>query len=194
MTGRMNRRPDPETSGAQDPFAPPGQGPDDSTFDLARDSGPHAAPPSQDVAPVVPQTRKPVAYKAPPGGLSNFVLWAFAGVGLLAVAGGSAWFFVGAARKATPVVAGAVAPVAAPAKPVVWKPVQTGDAVLVQVDAPRDARLLLDGEPLPSNPVRLVRGSVHTIAAVNPDGAQTSVKVTADAAKTVKLKLGRKRR
>jgi hypothetical protein len=199
--------PPPDAHGGKDPFAPPdAEGHDDSTFALAPHSRAHATRLSEDVRPVVPEARRPVAYKAPSGGLGNFILWAFAGLGFLGAVGGGIRYAMN--RSAAPEAAAASGPGApagpagaggpgaaasAPAKPVAWKAVETGDAVLVRVDAPRGARLLLDGQPLPSNPVRLTRGTVHTITAVTDGGAQAAVEVTADKAKTVKLRPGRKR-
>jgi hypothetical protein len=193
MNGMMSP---PDAPGGRDPFAPPdSDGADDSTFHLAPHSGAHAARQSTDVQPVVPEARRPVAYKGPPGGFSNFVLWAFAGLGLLGAGGMGIRYLMNVSAPAAPAAAapGPARAAAPPEKPVVWKAVETGDGVLVQVDAPRNARLLLDGQPLPSNPVRLARGSVHTIAAVTDAGAQASVSVTADRPKTVKLRPARKR-
>jgi hypothetical protein len=171
--------PPPDPPPGQDPFAPPdADGHDDSTFALAPHSRAHQTRLSQDVQPVVPEARRPVAYKSPSGGLSNLVLWAFASLGFLGAAGVGIRYAMN--RNTAPAgapaaaAAGPAPAAAAPAKPVTWKAVETGDGVLVQVDAPRNARLLLDGQPLPSNPVRLPRGTVHTIAAVTDSGAQAS--------------------
>jgi hypothetical protein len=70
------------------------------------------------------------------------------------------------------------------------------DAVLINVAvSPQDARLMLDGEPLPSNPVRLPRGAKpHTLAAA-ADGFTPAVEeFTADKNKTVRLQLARTQR
>jgi hypothetical protein len=194
----MKRREDPESDAdadadigagpeaGSDAFAHPAEGPDDSTFELAQDSGPHVTKPSHDVDPIVLQPRKPVAYNGARGGMSKLLVWGFAGLGFLVVAGVGVRFMIGSGREVVP-----AATVGAPPAPVPAKPV--GEGVLIQVEAPRRARLLLDGEDLPSNPVRLQRGSVHTIAAVGEDGEQAEVLVTADAPKTIELRLGRKK-
>ena len=67
--------------------------------------------------------------------------------------------------------------------------------MLVTIDvSPRSARLLLDGEPLVSNPVPLARGTKHTIGAL-ADGFEGSLTtVTADKRKTVRIVLRKARR
>jgi hypothetical protein len=139
---------------------------------------------------------EPGEYKAPREGMSNLVLWAFAGLGLLAVIG-SAVRFLRSGPKAPPVVAGvpATSDQAAIPEPTVWKPVELGPNVLVTIDvSPRSARLLLDGEPMLSNPVQLPRGTKHTIGAL-ADGFEGSLTtVLADKRKTVRVVLRKARR
>jgi hypothetical protein len=57
---------------------------------------------------------------------------------------------------------------------------------------PRSARLLLDGEPLPSNPARLTKGSTHTLTAVADGFEPATLQVTAEKPTTVRLKLKRR--
>jgi len=126
------------------------------------------------------------ARKGPREGASNLILWAFAGLGVLAVIGSAIRFL----RSGPGTPAAAVGAAAEPASPTVWKPVELGPNVLVTVDvSPRSARLLLDGEPLASNPVPLMRGTKHTIGALADgfEGALTSV--TADKRKTIRIVL-----
>jgi hypothetical protein len=134
-------------------------------------------------------------YKGPRGGTSHLVLWAFAGLGVLAVIGSAVRFFrSGPEPEASAATSGSTEPAAA-AQPTVWKPVELGPNVLVTVDvSPRSARLLLDGEPMMSNPIPLARGSKHTIGALADgfEGALTTV--TADKRKTVRLVLKRAKR
>jgi hypothetical protein len=77
---------------------------------------------------------------------------------------------------------------------VTWKPVQTGDAVLVTVEVtPRSARLLLDGGPMPSNPARLDKGTSHTITAMAPGFETATAEVAAKEATTIRLRLKKAR-
>ncbi len=135
-------------------------------------------------------------YKAPREGMSNLLLWAFAGLGMLAVIGSALRYFRGgsAASESAAAPASASDPAAA-AQPTVWKPVELGPNVLVTVDvSPRSARLLLNGEPMVSNPVPLARGTKHTIGAL-ADGFEGSLTtVTADKRKTVRIVLRKARR
>ena len=129
-------------------------------------------------------------YKKPPTGAGNSFLFGLAGIGLLALLAGGAWYVKRTTRGLS--VPAVISEVEKPAG-VKWTPVYTGDAVLVTVDVtPRNARLMLDGEPLPSNPVRVPRGSVtHKLTAV-ADGHEPSTEVfQADQARTVKLRLAR---
>jgi hypothetical protein len=146
--------------------------------------------------------REPVAYRKPPGGIGNFVIWALAAVGL-----GAAILFGARVLKrgvegnrgespqaVTIKAAPAQGAAAAPAKPVTWKPVQRGDAVLVTIEvSPRSARLLLDGGPMPSNPVHLDKGTSHTITAEAPGFQPETAEVTAQEATTIRLRLKRAR-
>jgi hypothetical protein len=143
----------------------------------------------------MPEPPEPTEYKTPREGMSNLVLWAFAGLGLLAVIGSAVRFLRGGPRD-TPVAAGApgTSPQTA-SEPTVWKPVELGPNVVVTIDvSPRSARLLLDGEPLVSNPIALPRGTKHTIGAL-ADGFEGSLTtVVADKRKTVRVVLRKARR
>jgi hypothetical protein len=190
----------------EDPFSPPGTsgagGAQELELALGREvrraPAPVAGDPGEPPLPASP--RQPVAYKNPPGGIGNFVIWLFAAVGL----GAAVLFGAGVLKRgvegsqAAPSGAAAIgaAPsrAAEPAKPVTWKAVQTGDAVLVTVEVtPRSARLLLDGGPMPSNPARLDRGTSHTITAMAPGFETATAEVAAKEATTVRLRLKKAR-
>ena len=129
-----------------------------------------------------PEPRPRTVYAKPPQGASNLLLWTFAAVGFLAVAGGGVWAWK--SRAPAPEAAN---------KPVVWRSVARGDEVLVTVEIlPRNTtvtRLLLDGDPAPSNPLLLARGTIHQIIAVADGFAPAGAQVVADRPKTVHLKL-----
>lgn len=168
-----------------DPFRPPE---DSGHAPLELAPAPERRPaPEQTVPPIVPSSPEPVVHARLPGGAGNLVLWGFAALGVLAIVGAGAYFL----RRGVQVTA-AAAPAAEEPKPVTWKEVGTGNAVLVTVEVkPRNARLLLDGTPLPSNPVRLARGSTHRIGAMADGYAASAVEVTADEEKTVTIALER---
>ena len=196
---RMSERP-------EDPFAPPGTsragGSDEPELALAREVRRAPAPTAGDPGePALPTAaRQPVAYRKPPGGIGNFVIWLFAAVGL-----GAAVLFGASVLKrgtessrpgSTPATTIQAAPAAAPApaKPVTWKPVEKGAAVLITVEVtPRTARLLLDGGPMPSNPVQLDKGTSHTITAMAPGFEPATAEVTAQEATTIRLRLNKAR-
>lgn len=176
--------------GPADPFAPPGVD-TEATLDLTeRPSPPRPAMPAPEEPLFIPQGRKPVEYRKPGG---NPVLW----VALMGGLGAAGFFGWRSWQQPAAVKPMATAPVAAaPAKPVTWKPVQTGDAVLVTVElSPRapSARLLLDGEPVSSNPVRIPKGGKHTVMAVADGFEPASAEITADSAQTVRLRLKKSR-
>jgi hypothetical protein len=159
-----------------------------------------AAPPSATLAELEPEhvinspVRKPVTYKRPDGGVGTYMLWGLALLGLGVVVVFGARFLRGTVegRAVAKPTAAAAAP-AAPAAPVHWTAVSDGTSVLVTVEVqPRKGvRLLLDGAPLPSNPVSLPRGSKHTITAFAEGYAAADLDVTADVAKSVRLQLQR---
>lgn len=142
--------------------------------------------PSGSFEPPAIAARKPIEYKKPTGGLSNAVLFGFAGLGLLAVVGVGAKLL----RSAHDEIG--QAPEAAPIPPrTEYKALAADDAVLITVNAsPRNARLLLDGEPLPSNPVRLPRSKTQHKIAAFADGYEAAAEiVVADTPKTISIKL-----
>ena len=169
----------------RDPFAPP----DDGQTPLELAAAP-ARPRATAAEPLpLPQPRARVVYPKPPGGASNLLLWTFAAVGFVALAAGGVWLW----RRQAAGAEQARAP-APPPKPVVWQTLPRGEGVLVTIDvAPRSARLLLDGEPLPSNPVLLPRGSVHHLAALADGFEPANESLTADGARTVRVRLKRAR-
>lgn len=190
------------TEGPEDRFAPPGDH-QDVTLEVA-ESGPRGRPTSgtmaDDAQLHVPEPRRPVKYKQQ-GGFGNLLVWLIGGGCLLAAAGFGAVTarrMLGGGEGSGPAqvtVAPAPGQAAAPAKPVVWKPVTTGDAVLVTVEAtPRSARLLLDGAPVESNPIRVPRGGTHTVQAMADGYEPASAEVVADGPRTIKLKLKKSRR
>lgn len=196
---RMSERP-------EDPFAPPGSsgadGSQEPELELGREVRRAAAPVAGDPGEPALSTaaRQPVAYKKPAGGIGNFVIWIFAAAGLGAAvlfgAGVLKRGFEGSASGPTPAATIQAAPArpAAPAKPVTWKAVDRGAAVLVTVEVtPRSAKLMLDGGPMPSNPVHLDKGSSHTITAMAPGFEPATAEVTAEEATTVRLKLKKSR-
>jgi hypothetical protein len=190
----------------EDPFAPPGTsgagGSQEPELALGREVRRAPAPVAGDPGEPALSTaaRQPVAYKKPPGGFGNFLIWLFAAVGL-----GAAVLFGASVMKrgvegsrpgSTPAASIQAAPSkgAAPAKPVTWKAVEQGAAVMITVEVtPRSARLLLDGGPMPSNPVHLDKGSSHTITAMAPGFEPATAEVTAEEATTVRLRLKKSR-
>jgi hypothetical protein len=174
-----------------DPFRPPGH--EEKPLELA---APPAAPAAKGTmsppgsAPAALSPRKPVKYRRPLVSWVTVVVLGFAVVGAAAV--GNMAF-----RRVTRI---ALTPRAttrtAPAAPVVYRELAKDDAVLVNIQvSPREARLMLDGEPLVSNPVRLPRGpAVHSLAGTADGYAPMVEEFTADKPKTVHLKLGRPRR
>jgi hypothetical protein len=136
-----------------------------------------------------PRPRPKVAYPRMPGSAGNLVLWTFAGIGFVALGAASVWLMKRAVEAPRVDLAGAL-------KPIVWKPLPHLDEVLVTIDvAPNSARarLLLDGDPLPSNPVLLPRGTVHRIHVVADGYEAEELEVKADARKTVRVELERAR-
>lgn len=124
-------------------------------------------------------------FKKPSTGY-GFILYGLAFLGLIALVGGLAW-------KMKLGVEGAAAP--KPAGPAVYKPLAMDDAVLIEFKVtPRDARLLLDGDPLPSNPARLPRGAAPRKIVAHADGfSPAAADFVADQPKTIELKLKKQR-
>jgi hypothetical protein len=173
------------------PFEPPAD-PLAPTVELTVDAAQAMSAARHEVPLPAPKRREPLRYQRP-NRLLNLGLFAFAGVGLVAVV-------LYGARLLRDRVEGTSAAAAAPAaaappQPVAWRPVEKGDAVLVTIEvSPKSARLLLDGEPLPSNPVRLPRdGARHTLSASAPGYAPAAQELSAEGPKTVRIKLRKAR-
>jgi hypothetical protein len=182
------------TSRRRDPFQPPGAS--DPRIELAAE--PAKAPAPGTMAPEsppssarsTPMARRPLEYRRPGVSWVTVVVLGFAAVGIAAVGGT-------VVKKVTGLTSRTPAPrLEQPAAPVVYQPLAKDDAVLVTIQvSPRTARLMLDGEPLVSNPVRLPRGpKPHTLAATAEGYAPTVEEFSADATKTVHLRLPRARR
>lgn len=75
--------------------------------------------------------------------------------------------------------------------PVNWQPVAQGDAVLIQMQlVPRNARVLIDGVPADSNPVRLQKSAkVHKFVVMASGHLTQTVSVSAAKATTLNIKL-----
>jgi hypothetical protein len=131
----------------------------------------------------VPQRRKPLRYKRPGTSWVTFVILGFAAVGMAAVGGTAVKKLL---KTAMPAVTQP-----APARPVTYAALAKDDAVLVRVQVwPRDARVLLDGEPAVSNPLRILRGKTqHRLSASAPGYQSAMQDFTAEAGRTVRLLL-----
>ncbi len=135
---------------------------------------------------VIPEARKPVKYKRQGGGWVTvmFILLAFVGsVGLATV------FFKQAdlVGRATRLLNGTKGK--EPYKPVVYKALEEDGAVWITVEVtPKKARLLLDGGPIASNPVRVSPGS-HRITALADGHESEAEEFTADKARTIRFNL-----
>lgn len=132
-----------------------------------------------------PAPRAPVRYKGPRSSWVVVAVLGLAGIGIFALA----YLFV--PRLKAWVDGGARPGAVLPHKPVVYRELARDDAVLVTVEvSPRSARLLLDGDPLPSNPVRLPRdGALHRLSALADGHEPAELPFVADKVKTVKIKL-----
>jgi hypothetical protein len=171
------------------PFLPPDLGAD-APAPLELSDVPKRPLPEVDTSPVIAPP-PPVTYKNPDAAGRTFLVLLLAAAGLGVV-------FLGfkLLRSKVEVQANAAqAEVKAPPKPIVWKALAKGDGVLITVEleprAVRGARLLLDGNPLVSNPVLLPRGSEHRLAATADGHEPAVVDFTAEAAGSIKLRLRR---
>jgi hypothetical protein len=178
-------------SRSRDRFRPPGS---DAPIEL----GSPAETPSKDAPPATlappgplaaPVPRRPLQYRRPGISWVTVLVLGFAAVGVAAVCG---TMF----KRLTTLAFSRAREVARPAAPVIYNPLAKDDGVLVSVQvSPRHARLMLDGEPLVSNPVRQPRGpKPHKLAATAEGYAPTVEEFTADATKTVQLRLPKARR
>jgi hypothetical protein len=168
---------------SQDPFAPPEPPPLAPELDDQRPRRPAAGP---DAALFVesPSKTRPVRYKKP---TTSFLFPALAVIGLVSVVGVTARLL----RRGAEAVQTASAAPPPPPKPVEYKELGRQDGALVTIEvSPKGARLLLDGAPLPSNPVWLPRGSGPRTLAVAADGYAPHVQeIDADGPRTLKVKL-----
>jgi hypothetical protein len=168
----------------RDPFRPPAH--ENRPLELAE----HPAARTAEVeGPMVevPTVRKPLRYRRPTTSWLTVVVLGFAGVGLVAVAGLALKKVkgLGSIHREAPAVE----------RPVVYHELAGDNAVLVEVRVtPRDARLMLDGEPVTSNPLRVPRGpAVHKLAAMAQGYAPLVEEFTADGPRTIRLRLPRAR-
>jgi hypothetical protein len=168
-----------------DPFRPPAH--EERPLELAA----HPAARTAEVeGPLLepPTVRKPLRYRRPGTSWVTVVVLGFAAVGLVAVAGL-------AMRKLGGLAAPRREQAPEQSRPTVYRELPNDNAVLVEVKvSPREARLMLDGEPITSNPLRVPRGpAVHKLAATAEGYAPTVEEFTADMPKTIRLKLPRAR-
>jgi len=177
---------------SKDPFAPPGEA-DASPLELAHAPVRPAATEVPEPEVIAPRER--VVYKKPPGGASNFVMWALAGVGVLALVLFTAKLLKREVESTTGGGGSAAAAPQPPPKPVTWTEVEKGDAVLITVETNiKKAQLYVDGEPMASNPVHLDRGTTHVIQAVADGYQPVEQEITVGEPTTLKLKLRRQKR
>jgi hypothetical protein len=184
------------SSRRRDPFRPPetqGQRSLELAQVPAKPAGPATLAPPDGAAPSSPAStaiRPRVKYKRMGWSWVTLVVLGFAAVGVATVGGGLV-------KKVTALVMPGPRVIAPrPAAPVIYRPLAKDDAVLVEIQvSPAEARLMLDGEPLPSNPVRLPRGAKpHKLAAMADGYAPLVQELVADKAKTVHLTLPRAKR
>jgi hypothetical protein len=172
------RRPD-------DPFLPPGAAA--PTPELAE--RPPRTTPSLEITPppvAPPRARQPLRYRKPATSWVTVVILAFAAVGVAAVGGNLMKKVLGTAGPS---------PVEQAAKVISYSALSKDDAVLVTVQvSPRDARLMLDGEPILSNPLRLLRSKApHTVSVSAPGYRPATKEVVPDGHKTLRFALEKDR-
>ncbi len=163
----------------RDPFKPSSE--TLPTVDLLVLPASKAAP--QTIAPMAPsQPRQPLNYRSPRTGWVMVVVLLLAVIGFATV-GRPIWLHFTGKNLELPSLGDDKKPE--------YKSLEMDDAVLVDIDVtPAHAKLNLDGEPLPSNPVRLPRdGQTHRITATAPDHEPATYTFLPDKAKTLQLKL-----
>jgi hypothetical protein len=170
---------------SKDPFRPPGA--EEPTPELAE--LPRRAAPSNDLAPPAmpePERRRPLKYRKPSTSWVTFVVLGFAAVGMAAIGGTALKKLMG---RDIP------SPAEQSAKIISYAALSKDDAVLVTVQlSPRDARVMLDGEPTVSNPLRILRSKTpHKIAVSAPGYAGVMQEIVPDASKTVRFNLKKQR-
>lgn len=136
-----------------------------------------------------PKPHKPRVYRRPR--TTPLLVW------LLALVGAAVIFaaLTKGVRRVfeTPMEVAAWTTASAPKKD--WKPVASGhDEVLVNVKTwPKQAQILLDGQPASSNPLLLPRSDrVHDITVMAPGYAPQTVRQSAAASATVTVKLAKR--
>jgi hypothetical protein len=171
----------------RDPFRPPLH--EEKPVELAE--APSRPAPAVDLPPPRPpstvKARQPVKYRRPGVSWVTVLVLGFAAVGVAAVGGGLFKKMTGMA---------VAPPRALPPSPTIYKALPQDDAVLINVAvSPVQAQLMLDGEPVTSNPLRVPRGpKPHTLAAAADGYAPAVEEFIADKAKTIRLRLTRKKR
>lgn len=179
-----------------DPFRPPAR--EERTIDLAT-LPPRPQPLPQapaEAAPLAPQpaeTRRPLEYRKPRASWVTVMILGFACVGVAAIGAALIKKMSGVSILSKREAALQAQQQQQQQQPTVYRALAQDDGVLVTVQVtPREAQLLLDGEPLVSNPVRLPRGTrAYKIAATADGFAPRIHEFTPDAPKTIKLKLAR---
>jgi hypothetical protein len=169
-----------------DPFQPGDQ--QERPLELAYDPrSPQSAPgTTADEVPLpeaadVPERRAPVRYRRPGVSWVTVVVLGFAAVGVAALAGS-------ALKKVGRMALQPAVRASKPEKSTIYHEVAKDSAVLVDIQVtPRDARLMLDGEPLASNPVRLARGP-HKLAATAAGHAPLVQEFTVEGPKLAKAR------
>ncbi len=175
-------------SGDDDPFAPPGE--NVPTLDLH--VPPRRAGTASDAEIPLPQPRKPTKYRRPSTGWVMVLTLVLAAIGFAAV-GLFVWTRV--TDKTVKSLFGNTLPTLPGTDPrrIRYTPLEMDAAVLIDIEVkPRNALVTLDGQALPSNPLRLPRdGDTHQLEA-SADGYETGIYTfRADKPKTVQLKLVR---
>lgn len=117
------------------------------------------------------------------------IIWFFAFIG----AGTLFWFFTGGLRWMSNLRINVKDVEQAFQKPTKWEPLIKGEAVLIQLQLePRDARVLVDGEPAVSNPVRLARSEkLHKFEFVVAGYQEQVRQVSAAKSGTIAVKLAK---
>lgn len=174
---------------SHDPFAPP----EDPQVELSLDR-PAVVPGTAAPELPIPRAPRPKPRARRPSS-TPWVVWALAALGGIALFGMVTRALKQAVegqtaqrQTATP------APPPAVARVPTWKPVETGEGVLIDVRlVPRAARLFVDGAPAPSNPLRLPRGSTRHELSATAEGYETAHRViTAEQAQTIELRLAKR--
>jgi hypothetical protein len=134
------------------------------------------------------QWRKPkIKYRRPLN--TPLIIWFFAFIG----AGTLFWFFSGGLRWLSNLKFDVEDVQKTFQKPTKWEPVTLGEGVLIQLQLePRDTRVLVDGEPAVSNPVRLARSEkLHTFQFVSAGYLAQTRQIAASKAATLAIKLSK---